>query len=521
MASETQHPSGRERVPVLRPASRVPAARARHALLATLAAIVVPVGLIALAGATTGIPEPRFLIAPMAAVVLSLAGVHLGTILWSRRPASEDISFRELVLWRFLRRRRAEKAILSSTRRLASVGIEERLTPEDRLRVLQRLTLAIEAKDRYTHGHSRRVESHVYRTALVLSLTNTEIEDLRLAASLHDVGKIEIPDRVLHKTKDLSPAEMELVRRHPAVGARLVARAVVPRVTAAVRSHHERWDGRGYPDRKSGYEIPLLARIIAVADAYDAMTSTRSYRHALSHRAAVAELERMSGKQFDPQIVAAFVRTLQRPVAALGALVILSLPLRAVRRAGTLAHNLGAEAIAGTIGAAGASALIGIAVVTGGVAGQQGVSEAASRDRVTEPAPAEEEPISVLPTTSPDEKAGRTGKDDGDREVETTRVLGAGISPVAGEAPSPGAPSSSSQPPQTSSSNPPSSPPTTGGEQPSSDGGKPEPPPEEESSEEPSGNKKKGHSPHGDPKPDKGQECEGKGKGKGPEKQCT
>jgi len=132
----------------------------------------------------------------------------------------------------------------------------------------------------------------------------------RLAASLHDLGKLAIPEEILRKPGELNESERLVIQRHPQIGHRMLESLGVEPIAEWVLHHHERWDGDGYPDRLRGEEIPLGARIIFVADAYDAMTSTRGYGKLLSPREALEELERCSGSQFDPAIVDAFTAEL-------------------------------------------------------------------------------------------------------------------------------------------------------------------------------------------------------------------
>jgi HD-GYP domain-containing protein (c-di-GMP phosphodiesterase class II) len=144
------------------------------------------------------------------------------------------------------------------------------------------------------------------RIAQRLGLDESQIELTRLAASLHDLGKLAIPEEILRKPSELNESERLVLQRHPQIGYRMLESLGVEPIAEWVLHHHERWDGDGYPDRLRGDEIPLGARIIFVADAYDAMTSERVYRKPLSPREALEELERCAGSQFDPAIVSAF-----------------------------------------------------------------------------------------------------------------------------------------------------------------------------------------------------------------------
>jgi HD-GYP domain-containing protein (c-di-GMP phosphodiesterase class II) len=167
---------------------------------------------------------------------------------------------------------------------------------------------AIDARDPYTARHSEKVAGYAVELARALGLPDADCERIHLAGMLHDVGKVALERSVLHKPGALSDEEWQQVRKHPALSAHIigaVARFAV--YVPGARHHHERYDGRGYPDGLAGADIPLDARILAVADAYDAMTSDRSYRPALSHHEAVARLQADVGTQFDPACVEAFV----------------------------------------------------------------------------------------------------------------------------------------------------------------------------------------------------------------------
>ncbi len=174
-----------------------------------------------------------------------------------------------------------------------------------RFRAAASLARAVDARNAYSGSHSQRVAELAARTARRLGLPDEEVELTRLAASLHDLGKLAIPEELLRKPGPLTEPERMVLERHPQIGFRMLESLGVDPVADWVLHHHERWDGSGYPDGLPGDRIPLGARIIFVADAYDAMTSERVYRRRVAPEQAVAELERCAGSQFDPEIVAA------------------------------------------------------------------------------------------------------------------------------------------------------------------------------------------------------------------------
>lgn len=169
------------------------------------------------------------------------------------------------------------------------------------------LAEAIEKKDRYTGGHTKRVVHYSMCIAKYLDLTHEELERIRLGAVLHDVGKIGVEDRILKKESPLDESEWKIMQTHPEQGYDIMRRVEgLKDVIGGMRYHHERWDGTGYPLRLKGEEIPLIARIISVADTYDAIVSTRPYRKGLDPRIAFEEIMKNSGTQFDPRVVTAF-----------------------------------------------------------------------------------------------------------------------------------------------------------------------------------------------------------------------
>lgn len=182
-----------------------------------------------------------------------------------------------------------------------------------RLRAAASLAHAVDARDAYTGSHSYMVGELAARVAKRMGLDSEAIELTRLAGSLHDLGKLAIPEEILRKPGPLNEAERLVLERHPQIGYRMLDSLGVEPVATWVLHHHERWDGKGYPEQRSGSEIPLGARILFVADAYDAMTTDRVYRGRLSHDRAIAELERCAGTQFDPDVVDAFRAEFDQP----------------------------------------------------------------------------------------------------------------------------------------------------------------------------------------------------------------
>ncbi len=177
------------------------------------------------------------------------------------------------------------------------------------LNTIQALAATLDAKDRYTHGHSDRVAQYSKIIAEQLGLSKTDLEAINTAAYLHDIGKIGISENILVKPSKLTPNEMKLMRTHPEISDKILQSVTfLDDVLPVVRHHHERYDGKGYPDGLSKDEIPLGARILSVADAYDAMVSNRPYRKALEKETAILELKNNSGTQFDPLIVEAFLK---------------------------------------------------------------------------------------------------------------------------------------------------------------------------------------------------------------------
>ncbi|MEI6449750.1 MAG: diguanylate cyclase [Actinomycetes bacterium] len=177
---------------------------------------------------------------------------------------------------------------------------------------LKALSSALSAKDYYTLGHAARVSAYMMLLGSELGWTDERLAEVQDAAYLHDIGKIAVSDRVLLKAGPLNSEEWEQMRQHPGISAEIVRPLFNEELTLAVRHHHERFDGAGYPDGLAGEAIPLLARALCVIDAYDAMSWSRPYRAGLTRRQCLDEMRRCSGAQFDPELVTAFVRALER-----------------------------------------------------------------------------------------------------------------------------------------------------------------------------------------------------------------
>ncbi len=188
---------------------------------------------------------------------------------------------------------------------LENTGLKIERTRKDMyLKTISALTSAIDAKDVYTRNHSRRVAEFSIALAKELHLSGEELENIRYGAILHDIGKIGVNEAVLNKKGKLAPEEFALIKAHPVIGVKILQSVDFSKeILDIVRHHHERYDGTGYPDGLKGEAIPYAARIVAVADAWDAMIFGRSYRRALSYQEAAAELGRGTGTQFDPYMV--------------------------------------------------------------------------------------------------------------------------------------------------------------------------------------------------------------------------
>ena len=172
---------------------------------------------------------------------------------------------------------------------------------------------ALDCKDHYTYGHSVRVTYYSLILGKELNLSESDLYDLEMTALCHDIGKIGIPDAILLKPSHLTEEEFKVMKEHPCKSAQILE-GFLPfeKIAHCAKHHHERYDGRGYPDGLSGEEIPLLSRIVLVADTFDAMTSTRPYRKGLSHEVAFKELKELSGSQFDPHLVKHFCNAMEK-----------------------------------------------------------------------------------------------------------------------------------------------------------------------------------------------------------------
>jgi putative nucleotidyltransferase with HDIG domain len=281
-------------------------------VLATLAVVAGPVAAVTLLVPRDGVLWN--LLAVVLAVVGSLVLASAGAWLWKRWPRSRELIFAELMLWGWVRRVWMERRLIHVQ------GIFESAREADGAVGIELLTLLsdlVQALDPYVHGHSRRVASFAGRIAREMGLSPIEIAKIESAALMHDVGKIYTPKEILHKPDRLTDHEFAVIKLHARDGADMIAQAGDPEIAAIVCHHHERLDGSGYPDGIAGNEIPLGSRIIAVADTFDAITSTRPYRPPRTHKEAIDILSDEAGKQLDTAVVAAFMTcyAARRPVS--------------------------------------------------------------------------------------------------------------------------------------------------------------------------------------------------------------
>jgi putative nucleotidyltransferase with HDIG domain len=283
------------------------------AILATLTVAVLPALLV-----NAVIPARGVLgtIATLAcAVALSLGAAALASSCWKRLHCARGVVFSDLMLWSFARRLWAERRLHKIR---AAYGGAVTGAGQPRVELLEGLSRLLQTRNPYTYRHCRRVAHHAERIARALHLGPAECAEVRAAALVHDVGKIYTPAAILHKAGPLTDEEFEVITRHAADGADMLSPVRDARLSAIVRHHHERIDGSGYPDGMSGEEIPLGARIIAVADTFDAITSQRPYRLSRNQHEGLALLAREAGQRLDADAVAAFldVYTPRRAIAS-------------------------------------------------------------------------------------------------------------------------------------------------------------------------------------------------------------
>jgi putative two-component system response regulator len=219
--------------------------------------------------------------------------------------------------------RRARRQLTDSARSLEQKVAERTYELDDaRAETLQLLAIAVEYRDDEAFEHTERVGVIAAEIAAHLGLRAEQVGRIREAAPLHDVGKMAIPDSILLKRGNLTAEEQAVMRRHAGLGARLLSNSSAPVLQMAAviaATHHEWWDGSGYPSGLAGERIPLVGRVVAVADVFDALTHTRPYKAAWPVSQAIARIKRGSGSQFDPRVVAAFLAVHERALAAAGA----------------------------------------------------------------------------------------------------------------------------------------------------------------------------------------------------------
>lgn len=333
-----------------------------YVLIVTTLVAVLPVVAAWALRATGTIASPW--VSSALAISLSLAISFLAGFYWRRRPDAGDVLFSDLLVWGWVRRRRLEHQIAQASALLDLEKTDpetvDELSLDRRHQLVKQLAEAFDARDVYLYGHSQRVARHAAMIARQMGLCSEEVAKIRTAAAIHDVGKIHTPTGILNKPGRLTELESEVIKRHPVDGAEIVAALNDRELTGIVRHHHERMDGTGYPDGLVGNQIPLGARIIAVADTFDAITSARPYRTAKPHSCAIEILRKEAGTQLDPSAVTAFHSYYcgNRPV-----LLWTTLTATLQRAFGSLRGDsaVAATVSAGRVGAAVATVTIGVA----------------------------------------------------------------------------------------------------------------------------------------------------------------
>ena len=239
-------------------------------------------------------------------------GLSEGAIDFIRKPFRKDVATQRIR--RILELSYLQKNLKQEVEKQTDVAEKRRRKVERlSLQMVQALANTIDAKDSYTNGHSTRVAKYSVMLAEQMGYTGEKLEQLQYAALLHDIGKIGVPREIINKTSKLTDEEYEIIKTHPAIGGNILKEvSEIPDIAIGARWHHERYDGKGYPDQLKGLEIPEIARIIGVADAYDAMTSKRSYRDVLPQEVVLGELKKGMATQFDPQIAEIMIRLIEK-----------------------------------------------------------------------------------------------------------------------------------------------------------------------------------------------------------------
>jgi HD-GYP domain-containing protein (c-di-GMP phosphodiesterase class II) len=236
-------------------------------------------------------------------MLLALLATSAGSAFW-RRHSSGDVLFSDLPVWGRLRRARMQRRIRRADDVLREAHAAD---PERKAQLLGDLAAALDAQEPYLDGHSRRVARYATMTARRMDLPDEQVERVQAAAAVHDIGKLAIPAEVVGKPGRLTDAEFAQMKRHAGEGGAMLADLGEPELAGIVRAHHERWDGSGYPAGLAGEEIPPEARIISVADTFDAITSARAYRPATEHERALEVIDEEAGAQLDPAAARAFI----------------------------------------------------------------------------------------------------------------------------------------------------------------------------------------------------------------------
>jgi HD-GYP domain-containing protein (c-di-GMP phosphodiesterase class II) len=335
-----------------------------HALIATAIVIVLPALVVLPLTPLHGVAD--LALSAVLATGLSVAAGSACSALWTRSPHCGEIAFGDLMLWSWARRVRAERRLAAASDPLERpADVRPATVAEDPLLpALTELVKTLEAREAHMRGHTRRVTKHARRIATELGLPGEEVERIAVAASLHDVGLVGMPRTLLAKTGDLTEDERALLERHADEGAELVAALGDPELTAIVRSHHERLDGSGYPDHLQGDAIPVGARVVAVADSFDRLTTAAGPTGLRGQRNALDQLAEQSGSTLDPDAVSAFLGYYSGRRAIAGVALVATAPQRAVRWLVGAPAVLGGAAppLAQGVCAAGAAAIAGICI---------------------------------------------------------------------------------------------------------------------------------------------------------------